>query len=429
MADILVLGATGFTGRLTTRYLSNHPQRAEFTLALGARSRDRLEKLAKEIGLGEDVHLIQVDVTNAEDVERAIEGVKVVINTVGPYWRWGTNVVKACAKLGKGYLDLSGESHWMARMISHYDYLAMKTGAIIIHSCGFDSVPSDVAVFLANKTLKTLVDPNTTIERTDTAVDVKGTMSGGTLSTIMTTLEEVPKEELRLGSRDYVLSPGITGCASPPMRLLYKLGMSSSPMYGSLWIMGSGNRRIVQRTWGLHQLAALRGGPEEKALAYGPDFVYDEFLAAPNRLTAIVVSLSIAAMGLALLLPPVRWLLKLLRPPGSGGDDETLEKGRMLFTSITTSSPDATGKKTYVRTIQRGRGDPGYLLTSMMLGEGALALVLERHNLPALAHQGGILTPMSALGEVLIRRLESNGRFDFESEVILTEREESRKSR
>ncbi|KZT27108.1 hypothetical protein NEOLEDRAFT_1131093 [Neolentinus lepideus HHB14362 ss-1] len=429
MADILVLGATGFTGRLTTRYLSTHPQRAEFTLAVGARSRERLEKLAKDLSLGDIVQLVQVDVTNAEDVEKAVASVKVVINTVGPYWKWGKNVVKACAKLGKGYLDLTGEAHWTANMIWHYDYLATKTGAVIIPSCGLDSIPSDISVFLANRTLKALAGPDTTIERTDTAVEVKGIMSGGTLSTIMTTLEDVPKEQARVGERDYALMSSIIGRPSPPTRLLYKLSVPSPPMYGSFWMMSTANRRIVERTWGLHQLAALGGGAKEKELAYGPDFVYDEFLSAPNRLTAIVISLSMITIGFALLLPPVRWILKSIRPAGSGSDDATLEKGRMLITSITTSSPDATGKKTYVRTIQRGRGDPGYLLTSMMLGEGALALVLERDSLPALAHQGGILTPMSALGDVLIKRLGDTGRFDFESEVILTDGEESRKTR
>ncbi|EPQ55373.1 hypothetical protein GLOTRDRAFT_116281 [Gloeophyllum trabeum ATCC 11539] len=420
---------SGYTGQLTTRYLSTHPQRAEFTFAVGARSREKLEKLAKDLNLGDDVELVQVDVTNADDVERAVANAKVVVNTVGPYWRWGTNVVKACAKLGKGYLDLSGEGHWVARMIWHYDYLATKTGAVIVPACGLDSVPSDIAAFLANKTLKALAGLESTIERTDTAVEVKGTVSGGTLNTIMTVLEEVPKHELAHGTRAYALSPGLTGRPNPPLRLLYTLPASSPRVYGSFFVMAPTNRQIVQRTWGLHQLAALRGGPKEKALAYGPDFTYDEFLATPSALGAVLMSAAFAVFGLALLLPPVRWILKKIRPPGTGGSYESLENGHMTYTSITTSSPDSAGKQTYVRTSQRGRGDPGYLLTSMMIAEGALALVLDKKDLPALAQQGGILTPMSALGDVLIRRLEGTGRFEFESEVVLAPNEESRKTR
>ncbi|TFK50768.1 hypothetical protein OE88DRAFT_1630334, partial [Heliocybe sulcata] len=417
---------SGYTGRLVSRYLSAHPQRAQFTFAIGARSPQRLENIAKELDLQDDVELYQIDVTDFESVERAVFDAKVVINTVGPYWKWGTNVVRACAKHGKGYVDLTAEPHWVRQMIYKYDYLATKTGAIIVPACGMDSIPSDISVYLGNKTLKSLVGPDADIDHTISAFELHGGLSGGTLSSLLTALEEVPKPELQLALEDYSLT--IQGPHNYPSQYVYKLPACDPPLYGSFFVMQPSNKPIVQRTWALHQL----GGPKQHHLTYGPHFKYQECMRTPNAITAFAVSVFIKSLGLLLLVPPIRWALRRILPPGAGPAEQDLDKGRMEITSITTSISDTSGKKTYIRSIQRGYGDPGYQLTTIALTEAALAILLEKDRLPALAHQGGILTPMSALGEVLIRRLNDTGKFEFQSEAVLSGGDvdtESRKSR
>jgi len=117
--DLLILGATGYTGRLITRYLSEHPQRSGFTFAVGARSRAKLTSLLENLGLLNDdtIGLVHVDVTRPAEVEEAVKSTRVVINTVGPYWYWGTPVVAACAKYGVHYVDITGETWWIRKII------------------------------------------------------------------------------------------------------------------------------------------------------------------------------------------------------------------------------------------------------------------------------------------------------------------------
>lgn len=226
--DLLVLGATGHTGRLITRYLSQHPHRNSFTLAVGARSLTKLQRVLEEDNLRDDssIHIVQVDVTKEVEVERAVKSTQVVINTVGPYWRWATPVVKACTKFGVHYVDVTGETVWIRHIIlqcvylswlqheflTHlrhsYDFAATKTGSIIVPSCGFDSVPSDLAAYLSNKTLKSLRTP-LDVGTSTSAFKLRSGISGGTFSTIMTMLEDVPKKDLKDSGAEYSLSPGM----------------------------------------------------------------------------------------------------------------------------------------------------------------------------------------------------------------------------
>jgi len=359
--------------------------------------------------------------------------VKVVINTVGPFMRWGTPVVAACVKHGIHYVDLTGETFFVQHIIAEYDYAATKTGAVIIPCSGLDSIPSDVSVYLANKTLKGIAGPDTAIENSTSAWEMRGGVSGGTLHTSMAALEEVPRATLEASMKDYVLSP-VEGLPSPRPRLLYTLPLSSPRVRGSFFAMIGINRSVVQRTWGLHELEARRlstrananavgqfdGQAERKRLTYGRQFRYDEFIAMPNAAVAVLFTIAFAA-GLAslTLFPPLRWLFKkLVTQPGQGPSDEKMKKGWFKVTNITSSVPTAITPRTHVKSTIYGRGDPGYLATAVMISESALALVFDTPKLPALARRGGVLTPMSALGDVLIERLKDTGRFEFTSEIV-----------
>ncbi|RPD57921.1 hypothetical protein L226DRAFT_538874 [Lentinus tigrinus ALCF2SS1-7] len=436
--DILVLGATGFTGRLITRYLYNHPQRNSFTFAIGIRSKAKGEELKKSLGIDDSVSIVQVDVNSYEDVEAAVKDTKVVINVVGPYWLWGTNVVRACAEHGRRYVDLAGEAHFMKKIIDGYDFMCTKTGAIIVPACGFDSVPADLLVFLSNRTLKNALGPDAQLGLSQTFYSLKGGISGGTLATMMSDIENVPKFRLIEAQKDYAISQA-RGHPSPPSVAAVRIPFSSQ--YGAFWPMAIPNRSVVQRTYGINALTAsyahLLFGidhPKQKEallrpLVYGPQFRYAEYLAVGSSKLLAVLFSTLAKIWLFLIFnyAPARWLMKMFMPkPGEGPSDEEMEKGWMTITNYTecSSSPGV-----WARSVMRGQGDPGYLLTASMISEAALGLALDDASLPLSARLGGILTPSTALGSVLISRLEATGRIHFESEHIRAEDAESRKDR
>lgn len=427
MADILVLGATGFTGRLITRYLAHHSERASFTLAAGARSKSKLEALKSSISLDDSVQLLQIDVSQPQQVDEAVSKAKVVVNTIGPYLFWGTEVVRACAKHGVHYVDLSGETPWIRDMIYKYDYLASKTGAAIIPACGFDSVPADLLVLLANKTIKDTLGPDAGLGHSLTVYDMDGGFSGGTLTSLLTLFDDVPPKTLTASRQDYSLSPAIQGARSQPSRYAYTIPFGQPSKYGIIFPMTEANRAIVHRTWGLWAFAeaypmfAKEDVAAARRRAYGPRFTYAECLKSltSSEILTSFVSAVILSAFMSLTLSPVRWLAKRVMPQsGEGPSEEVMAKGFLEATNYTSSDASDGSSPLQVKTVMRGRGDPGYLLTSVMISECALALLLDKDALPPLAREGGVLTAASALGEVLVRRLRASGRVEFESKVV-----------
>ncbi|KAG2366662.1 NAD(P)-binding protein [Suillus spraguei] len=433
MVDIVVLGATGYTGRLIAQYLATHPQRSSFTFGLAARSQSALEKVFRGLNLSkDDVPAFIMDVTKPGDVGAVVQQARVVINTIGPYWRWGTSVVQACVHYGKHYVDLTGEVHWIKDIILELDYAAIKSGSIVVPCCGLDSVPSDVLAFVANKTLKSFGGPSTTIDLSTSAWRLGGaSLSGGTFSTILTALEDVPKHKQLALRQSFALSP-VKGTPSPPPRMLYTLPHSNQPVYGAWYFMSITNSQVVQRSWGLYELARRVNHHNTTTVApfsYGPNFKYEEFMILPSALYATMYSILFAATtALLVFFQPARWLARKILPrPGEGPSEKQLKSGSLKITNITTSSPNSQGEKIVVRSIFKGRGDPGYFLSSIMISECALALVLDGATLPHISSGGGILTPMTAFGDVLIERLRRSGHIDIESELLVGT--ESRKTR
>ncbi|KAI0752784.1 Saccharopine dehydrogenase-domain-containing protein [Daedaleopsis nitida] len=437
MVDILLLGATGFTGRLVTRYLYNHPERSSFTFAIGVRSAAKGEALRTSLGLDESVKVVQVDVSQYDTVARAVEDAKVVINVVGPYWSFGENVVRACAVHGKRYVDLAGELHFVRDIIARYDYLASKTGAIIVPTCGFDCIPADILVFLSNRTLKTVLGPDAEPGLSQTFYGVEGGVSGGTIATLMSDIETVPRHTYTAGQRDYALSL-VRGHPSPRPALAAHMPFSSPAQYGGYWFEGSTNRGIVQRTFGITHLLAtnarvLLGSThakelEIKPLTYGSQFRYVEYMLVGKSWLGAAAFSVLFTLFLKLLFRNslFRWILKLFLPkPGEGPSEKDMEKGWAEVTNFTAS---ATSAKVFAKSTMHCKGDPGYLLTASMLSESALALLLDDASLPVTAHPGGVLTPATALGDALIRRLETTGRIHFESDIV-REDGENRKDR
>lgn len=433
-SDVLLLGATGFTGTLITRYLCAHPQRHLFTFAIGARSQSKLDALVQKLDVPSSVQLVQVDVTDKHQVEEAVKSTRVIINTVGPYWKWGTPVVAACVRNGVHYVDLTGETPWVKYIINRYDYYATITGSIIVPQCGYDSIPSDISAFLANKTLKAH-SPSLNLGTSTTAHKIRGGVSGGTLASAMTAIEEVPRYERKEASLPHSLSP-IVGVKPSRPQFWYNLPIpGANEIYGAFFFMQPTNRALVQRTAGLLELEAIMHGDRKEAQLerYGSNFSYDEFVVMPSKLVSTMVTTAfVIGVGMLVLVRPFRWLVKKLMPqPGEGPSEEQMRNGFMQCTNLAVSD---SSPPVHVQSVVKGHGDPGYSLTAIMISESALSIILpppsqteslktrteetQIHNLGVLARQGGVLTSMTAFGDVLIKRLEETGKFEFSSCVV-----------
>ncbi len=396
--DIVVYGATGFVGALVAGHLAGHAP-AGTRIALAGRSAGRLEAVRSRLGV--DWPVIVADAGDGAAMERLAAAAHVVATTVGPYAKYGHALAHACAAAGTDYVDLTGEVLFARASADANHKLARSTGARIVHSCGFDSIPSDIGVHM----LWQRVQADGAGELTDTTLVVtsmRGGFSGGTIDSLRHQLDTVRKDPSlrRLAASPYSLSPARE--AEPDLGrqddLVTLRGPEVDPsLRGSLapFVMAPYNSRVVRRT------NALRG------YAYGRAFRYRETMsvgASPlSPVVAAVTKLGLGALVVGLSLPPTRFLLdRLLPKPGEGPDERTRERGHFTIDLFTTTS---TGARYTARV--RAKGDPGYAATAVMLGESALALALDRAQLPA--SPGGVLTPATGIGDALVERLRAAG--------------------
>jgi len=361
-----------------------------------------------------------------KEVFGRLGGVKVVISTVGPYWKWGTPLVAECARTGTHYVDISGESYWVHQLIQKYDYLASKTGAIIIPSCGYDSLPSDFSAYLSVKALKSQFGPETETKSSVSSHIVKGGISGGTLATAISSIEDVPSDIRSESKKDYYNSP-VVGLPVTGFQFTYSLpapGMRGH--VGGFWPMATVNQPLVQRTWGLRQVGVeSNGSKESKEIAYGPEFTYHEYRKTGTRIGAAIWSFSFIAFAVSLgVFAPMRWLAKKMLPAGQGPSEKVMQGGFLKMTNVTSTA--GRTPESWAKTKIECKGDPGYLLTSIMVTESALCL-LEPSSRPPLAKEGGILTPVTGLGDAVIGKLEATGRFKFETEILRDDESRKRK--
>lgn len=396
--DVVVYGATGFVGVLVAEHLAAHAP-AGTRIALAGRSPARLEGVRSR--LGKDWPIIVADADDAAALEKLAAAAHVVLTTVGPYAKYGRTLAHACAAAGTDYVDLTGEVLFARASADENDELARSTGARIVHSCGFDSIPSDIGVHV----LHAQVEGDGAGELTDTTLVVtgmKGGVSGGTIDSMRHQLDVLKQDRTlrRLAASPYSLSP--SRADEPDLGrqedLVTVRGGDVDPsLRGSLapFFMAPYNTRVVRRS------NALRG------FAYGRRFRYREAMsvgASPlSPVLAFATKAGIAALAVGLSLPPTRFVLdRILPKPGTGPDERTRREGHFTMDLFTTTS---TGARYTARF--RATGDPGYAATAVMLGESALALALDRADLPA--SPGGVLTPATGIGDALVRRLRAAG--------------------
>lgn len=414
--DVVLLGATGFVGALTAAHLATAAG-PDVRVGLAGRSLPGLERVRSDLGdTAAGWELVQVDATDAEGLRRLAGRTRVLATTVGPYARYGREVVRACAEEGTHYADLTGEVLFIRWALDEVAERARATGARIVHSCGFDSIPSDLGVLLTAE--RAAADGAGTLTDVTLVVrSLKGGVSGGTLDSarqqaLMTREDPAARGVLR---DPYALSPHRSqepptpaprrGPAAIGRRARAALPVERDPESGRWYgpfVMAHHNTRLVRLS------NALTGW------SYGRTLHYREVVDVGSGPLAPVRGVGLGA-GLAALLGGLSWtptrrlLDRVLPAPGDGPSEATRAGGR--FRMEITASTTAGAR---YRTTVAAPYDPGYDGTAIMLGQSALALALDSPRLP---ERSGVLTPATALGDVLVDRLRSHG-FTFTVEPI-----------
>jgi len=385
--DIVVYGATGFTGQLVAEYLATHYAGHDAPKwAMAGRSLDKLASVRDAVGASADIALIRADASDPSSLQAMIEQTNSVISTVGPYQLYGSELVALCATTGTDYLDLCGEPVWMRQMIDAHEAAAKSSGARIVFSCGFDSVPFELGAFFVQQEAKRVF--GAPVSRVKGRVrDMRGTVSGGTAASGRATFEAVAKDLslVSILNDPFALTPGFSGAKQPKgNRPSYEEDMQS---WTAPFMMALINTRNV------HRSNMLMGFP------YGREFVYDEMvLTGPGEKGEANAKRVMAANS------------EKTGPnapkPGEGPSKEERENGRydLLYVAI---APD--GRQ--VRASVKGDRDPGYGSTSKMIAECAICLLRDAPDVPA-----GIWTPGAAMGNRLIKRLVDHAGISFEVE-------------
>jgi short subunit dehydrogenase-like uncharacterized protein len=382
--DIVVYGATGFTGQLIAEYLAAHyTGKDDPKWAMAGRSTEKLAAVRDAIGAPKDTSLIVADAGDPASLKAMVDQTKSVITTVGPYLLYGNELLAACVAAGVDYFDLCGEPIWMRQKIDQHEAAAKKSGARIVFSCGYDSLPFELGVFCAQEEAKKAFGaPAARVK--GRVRKMSGTLSGGTAAS-MRAIVEATMRDLSLVTmlRDpFVLTPGFDGPKQPlGNRPVFDEDLKS---WTAPFVMANINTRNV------HRSNMLLGFP------YGKDFVYDEMvMTGPGEQGEAIAKKVMAANN--------KFSGAEVPKPGEGPSKEERENGSydLLFMAI---APD--GRQ--ARAAVKGDRDPGYGSTSKMISECAICLLRDTPDVPA-----GIWTPGAAMGDRLIKRLVDHAGLTF----------------
>ncbi len=382
---IVVYGATGYTGKLVVDYLHRqYGVNGKVPWAMAGRSMDKLVAARDELGVAADVPLVVADASDPASIKAMAEQARVVLTTVGPYQLYGSDLVAACAASGTDYVDLCGEPNWMRQMIDAHSETAKGSGARIVFSCGFDSIPFDLGVLFVQQAAKDRF--GAALPRVRGRVrGMKGTWSGGTLASFRATMAAAANdpELVAILTDPFALTPGFTGAQQPGgMKPMYDEAVKS---WVAPFVMATINTKNIHRSNLLLQHA------------YGENFVYDEMLITGPGAEGEAMAKAVAE-DKSMASDPT--------PPGEGPTAEQRESG---FYDLLFLGETAEGQAIVANV--KGDMDPGYGSTSKMIAESAVCL-LENPQ----AASGGIWTPASAMGSLLIDRLQRNAGVTFELE-------------
>jgi len=399
--DLVLWGATGFTGALVARYLAEQYANSQLRWALGGRSQKKLEDL--RASLPESAQSLDIIIADSHDLD-ALNTIaartRVICSTVGPYALHGSTLVEACVAQGTDYCDLTGEPHWIRRMLDAHEVTAQKTGARIVHCCGFDSIPSDIGCWFINERMREL-HGQACSEVKLRVRKMSGGVSGGTVASLFNVISEASADRAtaRVMVHPYSLNPADeqTGPDSAEAK-----GPSYDPdcnAWITPFVMGAINTKVVRRT------NAIGGYP------YGDHFRYSEAVNMGAGVKGWLRAVA-SSVGLGLVLTAARfefarnlmtrhWLPK----PGSGPNEKQREAG--FFNLKLIGKLDGNPSIKLTGTVH-GKRDPGYGATSRMLAESAVCLAQDKLDVG-----GGFWTPASAMAEPLAKRLAEHADVTF----------------
>ena len=401
---VVLYGATSFVGQITAHYLAeflanNKNKNGAVTWAIAGRDQEKLNELQSNLASKVDIIIANSD--DAVSLDVMTKQTQVIISTVGPYLKYGEPLIKSCVDNGTDYVDLTGEAIFIKDMMDKYQEAAKQSGARIVNSCGFDSIPSDLGVYFTQQQAEA---------KFDSACDVihmrvkaaKGGLSGGTIASMATIFEEVGQDKSR---RKQVANPYLLNDDKDVPKV--RQNNVSKPEYDSehkRWlapfVMASINTRIVHRS---NQLLGYE---------YGRDFKYDEAMwmkdGIKGKLSSYAMSAALLGFATAMIIKPSRELLSkhVLPKSGSGPSSADQENGYFDIRLF-----GQTAKKDSIATKVTGDKDPGYGSTSRMLSQAALCLAQDISKEEV---GGGFWTPASAMGDKLLTRLEAHAGLSFE---------------
>jgi short subunit dehydrogenase-like uncharacterized protein len=401
--DIIIFGATSFVGQILTRYmLAQFAVDGEIKWAIAGRSQSKLNELKLSLGTsGEALDIVVADAADEDSLHSLCSATRVVISTVGPYAIYGEPLVKTCVALGTDYCDLTGEVQWIAKMLERYEDLAKVSGARIVNSCGFDSVPSDLGVYFLQQHAKQKFG-ETCSNIKMRVKKMKGAASGGTVASMTNIFKEVAGNPAlrKILANPYAICPPDHGNRVRQNNMNRPQYDNDFNSWVAPFVMAVINTRIV------HRSNALLAGD------YSPHFEYNEAMLTGKGLIgsgiAAGVGVGLGSFAMAAVIPPTRWAMErfILPKPGEGPSLDAQEKG---FYDLRFFGKTDSGKE--IRCKVTGDQDPGYGSTAKMLGQAATCLVqdVSKKNV-----SGGFWTPASIFGTKLITRLENHAGLTFE---------------
>ena len=400
--DVIVWGATGFTGRLVAEYLAlTYGVGRQLRWAIAGRSADKLASIASMVSESQAEELPQLlaDINDPDSIDQLVQKTRVICTTVGPYALYGSVMVEACVKHGTHCCDLTGETPWMRKMIDQHQTAAESSGAKIVHTCGFDSIPSDIGVYFLQQCMREKYSVQAA-EIKYRVVSSAGGVSGGTVASMMNMMDEAKTDKSIFETLQdpYALNP-----------LNQPRGPDGNDQMGTVYdhdfrqwtgpfMMAGINTRVVRRSNALLNYS------------YGREFRYSEAILTGSGpggyIRALLVALGTGLMGLLAALGPTRALLKKMLPaPGEGPSEQARNTGHF---NIELLGKHALDESKNIRIRVTGDKDPGYGATSKMLAESAVCLAMD-----SLTEGGGFLTPASAMGDQLVKRLQQKAGMGF----------------
>ena len=382
---IVIFGATGFTGELCAKFMSE--KYSDIPIAIAGRSLEKLEKIKNKHGL--PFPIIVADAFDVNALEKMCKDTEVVLSTAGPYHKYGSDLLGACVKNGCHYVDITGESFWIKDMIEKHHKEASNKGVRIINACGFDSAPSDLGVFYAvNQVVGS-------VKSVQCFQAWKGEASGGTMETMFSSMDA---KLAKGGLGKFSLNPKNSISENQKKKTSDKIKVQKIPHLGGWtgpFVMALPNTRVVRRSAALSKFTGKY---------YGDDFVYSEGAYYSKKGAARKVTFMTLALGLIIVSPLRKLLRGFFRKPGEGPSQEAMDSG-FFKSRFLIETQD--GFRAF---SMSSSGDPGYKMTSRMACESALCLAVENPaSLPGGEGFGGLLTPSVGLGNVLINRLKNIG--------------------